>query len=711
MLSPLHKSFYYCSMAQVQISIAGFIHRCIEDGDIDAIESLYTGLQEKFESDPSHEDFFNAVSDYPSETVAGMSIAQDWLDKYPRSYVAHILLSQCILAAGYARRGSGTADLVSAHGWEALNEAFDTANNLLQDALKLHKQPFFAWLYIGRLYGFDPRFGSDERVLISAGEQGIAKPTAPEINDGQMPRWYREAARISPASYVLRVVMMDALRIRWGGSAQAMETFAYMQHPGLTADQLAQLKAFYHINHADYIWRWEGTKEGRKVWIEEHFLHAYTLSPRRAAHYLGEFYWHQGHPELAEKYMLEDIRHWPESGDSYLSYGEFLSTIPDRRHEAREQYEKAAALEHIPAWIRLGSGFREGIDGCPLDFDKAISWYTKAYMAGNLEAGEYMASMYWEEGDTDTSIAMWRKLAEEGLPFACARMADMHLHGDMVEYDFDQAVAYVTRGIYLGSPQCYYLLGSRLHEGVFMLDDDNTLIPGNGEATDKEKSSGIWYLHKSADLGYLKAMRDLAYCYYTGDGVEEDKAEGANWYCLVADRDPEDTLNCCWDAFIEVAEEQNIPHNADAAARYLHQGASQDGSQCQVRLAYELMEGGFAYDEKNNLHVHDGPADQRNTAIAVTLYERAAAAGSLNGIHNLGAYYDADDRDLQKAMAYFMQAAEAGYAYAQTQVGRYYLQGRAVPKDKKQARYWLELAIENGDDAAKPLLKKARSIW
>src|SRR5690606_27209544 len=101
---------------------------------------------------------------------------------------------------------------------------------------------------------------------------------------------------------------------------------------------------------------------------------------------------------------------------------------------------------------------------------------------------------------------------------------------------------------------------------------------------------------------------------YFDRGYEEDRnpAAAADWYCKTADLDTQDREGCCFAAFRSVFYGEHKGRSLKAAARYLHQGAAVNGSDCQYRLAYELLNGGFAYDRAGVLQPHFGPADARN---------------------------------------------------------------------------------------------------
>ena len=51
-----------------------------------------------------------------------------------------------------------------------------------------------------------------------------------------------------------------------------------------------------------------------------------------------------------------------------------------------------------------------------------------------------------------------------------------------------------------------------------------------------------------------------------------------------------------------------------------------------------------------------------------------------------------------------LKAAEQGFAEAQFFLGNMYYEGQGVPKDDKQAVYWLKKSAEQGNTIAKTIL-------
>ena len=65
-----------------------------------------------------------------------------------------------------------------------------------------------------------------------------------------------------------------------------------------------------------------------------------------------------------------------------------------------------------------------------------------------------------------------------------------------------------------------------------------------------------------------------------------------------------------------------------------------------------------------------------------------------------------NDKLPDKALEWCLKAAENGYARAQCEIGLRYLYGQGLPKDNKQARFWLEKAKDAEDREVREAAEK-----
>ncbi|MBR5147612.1 MAG: sel1 repeat family protein [Bacteroidaceae bacterium] len=75
-----------------------------------------------------------------------------------------------------------------------------------------------------------------------------------------------------------------------------------------------------------------------------------------------------------------------------------------------------------------------------------------------------------------------------------------------------------------------------------------------------------------------------------------------------------------------------------------------------------------------------------------------AEGGDCEMLYLLGEYYyTGTKKDYRRALAYYLQAAEAGHLKAQKRASEMYMSGKKIGKDVDEASRWLVLAANQGD--------------
>ncbi len=696
-----------------------FLLELVREEDIDTLEYLYRGVQERYEEEAEHTpgDFGKYLRYYPIRLKSARELAVQWLARYPQSYAAHIILSDCILADAYTKRGTLPVATASVHSLRSLKLGMDRAAALLENAVTLSRRPFHAWLYLGYMYAVDPRYGVAKDFFFE--ERTSLHP---------MPLWYTRAEQLEPSSVPLRVAMLDALRKTppdilnialiageettapaW---SESMHLYAYTLYSGLSSTARNEMRAVYRGHYAYYcLFHKNAPAEAL-----QHLETMYWLSPQRGAPALARYYRHQGNPVKALAYFREALNALPQDVVLLYEYAACLALVRPDDPMAVVYYRRAARYGHPDGWLKLGEIYRDGLNGQPRHIFKALNYFQVAHQEGCVAAGEELARLHWK-GDAatgiiknrDKAVRLLKTIAQEGSGWACARLAELELETRSRNHDYSLATHYINLGMHYGSMHCYYLVGKRIYEGRLLWRSVH-MVPGHFFKPNRDdRKMALEYLLKSASLGYVKAMACLARYYDKGYEDDRDAHSAAEWYCKTADLDPHDEEGCCFHAFKAVFYGDFKARNLRAAARYLHQGAAVNGSECQYRLAYELLKGDFAYDNEGRLQPQPGIANEHNIRIALGLYEKAAAAGHVEAMYYLAEFYErnaVNKSDHLKAFRYFLLAAEAGKTIAQKEVGCYYLNGLAVEKNKSHALFWLSMAADSGEPIARELLEK-----
>lgn len=95
-----------------------------------------------------------------------------------------------------------------------------------------------------------------------------------------------------------------------------------------------------------------------------------------------------------------------------------------------------------------------------------------------------------------------------------------------------------------------------------------------------------------------------------------------------------------------------------------------------------------------------GDGVPRDYDRAIAWYLRAAERGNIKAQNNLRIMYSkgiGTERDPYKAALWSIKAAEGGHVESQVSLGQQYLKGNGVTKDLAKAYAWLVIAHKNGD--------------
>jgi len=154
-----------------------------------------------------------------------------------------------------------------------------------------------------------------------------------------------------------------------------------------------------------------------------------------------------------------------------------------------------------------------------------------------------------------------------------------------------------------------------------------------------------------AQGGDPQAQHNLGYLYHVGKGVAQNDAQAMIWYRKAADQ-------------------------------------------------------GYAPSQFNlGVMFEEGQGVSADAAQAIAWYTKAADQNYLTAEQKLADLY-ISRRDFANALIWVRKAADQGDAGEQFNLGSFYFNGWAVPKDNAQARLWYSKAAAQGSKAAASVLKK-----
>lgn len=101
-------------------------------------------------------------------------------------------------------------------------------------------------------------------------------------------------------------------------------------------------------------------------------------------------------------------------------------------------------------------------------------------------------------------------------------------------------------------------------------------------------------------------------------------------------------------------------------------------------------------------HIY-GDGVPEDNELAFRLLTQAHDMGHIEATYNLGICYHYGfgiGIDLAKAYELYLKSANGGYGKGMELVGRFYNRGIYVERDRKQAEYWLQKAMNSSDPDA-----------
>jgi uncharacterized protein len=259
-------------------------------------------------------------------------------------------------------------------------------------------------------------------------------------------------------------------------------------------------------------------------------------------------------------------------------------------------WEEAAARGDLDSQFSLGLVYAKG-DAGAVDAEKAIYWWSKAAEAGQLRAQLALGHLYSHAPNSDTAAATkWYSLAADNgsataavraatllvlagdaskarntlitaidvtqpshdlsVALAAHSLATMSLFGIGNAVDLPEAEAWFTLSAKSDYAPAQYSLGkmhidklatapstelgiSLIHAAAEQGFPPAQYNLGKFYRDVEDYDTSVWWFTKSADQGYSKSQRALAWRYHKGEGVEKDDVKALAWAKISQQDDPE----------------------------------------------------------------------------------------------------------------------------------------------------------------------------
>ena len=375
------------------------------------------------------------------------------------------------------------------------------------------------------------------------------------------------------------------------------------------------------------------------------------------------------------------------------------------------------------AQFALGRMYAEGL-GVAQDEADALAWYGRAAEQGHTDAQrevgpDYLGAIYGiappnaaitvvQAAPTPQDVAGVRARAERGDATAQYRLGKMYEVGRGVSGNLAEAVDWYRRAAEQGHVQALYETARRF---------------GSGRNIEQDFGEERRLYRLAADQGHPRAQRQLALAYSRGDGVPRDSAQSEALYRSAAEGFRRAAEGGEGRAQYELGERytrgEGVPDDAALAVAWYRRAAVSFRRAAEAGDAEAQYELGRLIDNtvlKMSLgfpNLWSGPvppADDGRCAQCSLLdrwafawFMRAAEQGYADAQQAVAWAYASGEgvqRDAAEAVVWYRRAAEQEHVFSQASLARLYARGDGIPQDDAEAIRWYQRAADQHDGAA-----------
>lgn len=359
-------------------------------------------------------------------------------------------------------------------------------------------------------------------------------------------------------------------------------------------------------------------------------------------------------------------------------------------------------------------------DGTARDPERAAQLLKAAAPLGNHEAQYYLARLYQKgEGVAKSGADAFNWMRASAIGGYVDAQFSLSRHYSRAK-DSEQTLYWLNEAAGQGHREAQYFLGYALDQG---------------KGAKQNREQGFEWLLRSAEGGFIPAQVGVGRKYLSGDGVPTNGAEAQRWLQIAAQSGSAEAMTSLAKGhlagdvvelnealalnLLQKAVQRGSPKAMIALAGMLEQaqgGAERDLEEA-VKLYRTALDLGFdeASLELGRLASSGALAEMlaphrmvpwvmssiENGDEAALVWLRAQAAQGLRPAQTaLGIWAGRTEGAPDDAVALLTNAATAGDARAQYELGLLYITGEGVELDYVQAHKWVNIAAARGVEAA-----------
>ena len=295
------------------------------------------------------------------------------------------------------------------------------------------------------------------------------------------------------------------------------------------------------------------------------------------------------------------------------------------------------------------------------------------------------------------------KRAAEASGHAALYLADLMMLDANYAYDADVVIEYINKAIGYSKVNASivasvlmeydYVVEQSIVRSQEFIESANAILPP-GEALfrraewiNKASLEGIDVVaayQAAVAAGSAAALRELAYRYYDGELVEQDKQRALEMLLQAANRNDREAQKELSRVFLN--DEPFI--DIGLSAHWGRRAAEQNSPVALMRLGYLFSEHPEWLQDGEYAHLFSEKAAEFGNALAYNNYAHAAAQNEFAA-------------EQEQIFGWYLHAAMHGEGLAELSTAWRYHYGKGVEVDYAKARYWYEKALASGQSEAK----------
>ena len=330
----------------------------------------------------------------------------------------------------------------------------------------------------------------------------------------------------------------------------------------------------------------------------------------------------------------------------------------------------------------LGIYLRAGEAGSIVNIDVSKQWSNVSYQKNHPFGSYNLATLAMLDGNfakatqyyQDAALLLQRQASSgDAVAMYCMGEIDFQVRPTNIP----RALKWFKQSADANYPQAQATLGALYLKGLPGLLPKNTKL-------------GIEMLAKAVRAKSLTARFNLGMAYLSGDGVPKDPSKAVQWLKVAESQNFSEAQYTLGVLLLEGQE--SVEKNTMEGLRFLRKAAAQNHQ--LARRYLEKRDGKLTGLNNKNTPPPSSPNDKIMIERAKKLYTGVGSS-----------------KDYEGAYKIFWPLANSGNAEAARYVGLMKFSGKGTTKSLQEAKQWLSVAAQKGDELSGQILKKYETLF